>query len=653
MLNPSQETKEKHILSRRLYFLTILIIVALTAHAQNNPYKIDDALYPIYRRATQLSHQPEGLSVADSLYRKAVELDDKKAQCLAYTIPLQYYSAQKNDEKMEEAATKLKEISRANDYLQYCYYAWSNEIIYLLNNQRSLLALQKAEAMKKDAFADQYPYGIFSCIRAMGHIYKSRGESDLAIQHYKEALDYMLKNLPDQDPGRLYMELAGYYRTGRKNPTLALEYCENAIKSAKTEQTLTMAMIEKCLILFNQERFDEFNKCYKEAMEMVERTKCTNRITLPMVHINKCILDKRYKQAHAYAEKIELEKYQQHAYIYEHAGDYPNAIKYLKKHYQQRDSIDHLLQMSDIAELNTQVGVERMRLENLQAASRYRFNLFCTIIGFLLILLLLLTLHLRRNRKANLQLRRKNEELSEARDQAEAANKAKTLFLQNMSHEIRTPLNSIVGFSQIITTPGMDFEPEELQEFSRLIQHNSDLLLTLVGDVLSVAELESSNYAMRMAPHLCNELCSEAIATVTHRKPEGVNLYYTSDADDSYKLVTDGHRVRQVLINFLTNAEKHTTQGEIRLHCSLTETPGCVTFSVTDTGTGIPPEYTETIFERFEKANTFQQGTGLGLNICRLIAERLKGEVYLDKEYTGGARFVFVVPIRQSAEEER
>lgn len=123
MLNPSQETKEKHILSRRLYFLTILIIVALTAHAQNNPYKIDDALYPIYRRATQLSRQPEGLSVADSLYRKAVELDDKKAQCLAYTIPLQYYSAQEDDEKIEEAAAKLREISRTNDYLQYYYYA--------------------------------------------------------------------------------------------------------------------------------------------------------------------------------------------------------------------------------------------------------------------------------------------------------------------------------------------------------------------------------------------------------------------------------------------------------------------------------------------------------------------------------------------------
>ena len=82
--------------------------------------------------------------------------------------------------------------------------------------------------------------------------------------------------------------------------------------------------------------------------------------------------------------------------------------------------------------------------------------------------------------------------------------------------------------------------------------------------------------------------------------------------------------------------------------CSLTEHPGYVTFSVTDTGTGIPPEYSETIFERFEKADNFGQGTGLGLNICRLIAEQLKGKVLLDKEYKEGARFVFVLPVKKS-----
>ena len=145
------------------------------------------------------------------------------------------------------------------------------------------------------------------------------------------------------------------------------------------------------------------------------------------------------------------------------------------------DSTNNLLQLSDIAELNTRIGAERLKMENIQATSRYRITLFSIVTGFLLLSLLFLMLYLHRKRKVNLELCHKNEELSEARDQAEAANKAKSIFLQNMSHEIRTPLNSIVGFSQLITSPDANLSQEERQDFCHLIQHNSDLLLTLVG----------------------------------------------------------------------------------------------------------------------------------------------------------------------------
>ena len=592
MLIPSNRAKGKYILSR-LCFLVLSAWVSLPSAAQDNPYKIDDALYPIYQRASKQARQQEGLLVADTLYQQALKLGDKKAQCLAYTIPLQFYMSQKDDSKIEEASTNLKEISRANNYLQYYYYAWSSEIVYFLNQQRSLLALQKAEKMKKQAFADRYPYGIFSCIRSMGHIYKSRGNSDLSAQYYQEALDYMLKNMPDQDPSQLYSHLAEYYRSTRKDYTTALDYCEKALKSAKTERNTAQAMIEKCLVLFKQERMDEFNDCSKEAVQMADCCKLSANASLQIAHIYRNILDKQYGQAHAHADLLPNKGPQYHAYIYEYTKDYPNAIKYLKEYHQQQDSTNNLLQLSDIAELNTQIGAERLKMENMQTASRYRITLFSIITGFLLLSLLFLMLYLQRKRKVNLELCHKNEELLEARDQAETANKAKCIFLQNMSHEIRTPLNSIVGFSQLITSSDTNLSQEERQDFAHLIQHNSDLLLTLVGDILSVAELESNRYTMKIAPHNCNKLCRESITTVEYRKPEGVNLYYTSEVDDCYELSTDGQRVCQILINFLTNAEKHTTRGEIHLHCSLTENPGYVTFSVTDTGTGIPPEYSE------------------------------------------------------------
>ena len=269
--------------------------------------------------------------MADTLYQQALKLGDKKAQCLAYIIPLQFYISQKDDSKIEKASTDLKEISRANNYLQYYYHAWSSEIIYFLNQQRSLLALQKAEKMKKQAFADRYPYGIFSCIRTMGHIYKSRGNFDLSAQYYQEALDYMLKNMPDQDPSQLYSSLAEYYRNTQKDYATALDYCEKALKSAKTERNIAQAMIEKCLVLFRQGRIDEFNDCYKEAVQMADRCKLSASVSLLIAHISKNILDKQYEQAHAHADQLSEKGLQQHAYIYECAKDYPNAIKYLKK----------------------------------------------------------------------------------------------------------------------------------------------------------------------------------------------------------------------------------------------------------------------------------------------------------------------------------
>ena len=122
------------------------------------------------------------------------------------------------------------------------------------------------------------------------------------------------------------------------------------------------------------------------------------------------------------------------------------------------------------------------------------------------------------------------------------------------------------------------------------------------------------------------------------------------NVDDSYTILTDANRLQQVLINYLTNAEKHTDRGEIHLHCSLTENPGKLTFSVTDTGCGIPESEREHIFERFKKLDLFKQGTGLGLNICRIIAMRLNAEAKLDVNYHQGARFLFILPIPKEDE---
>ena len=169
--------------------------------------------------------------------------------------------------------------------------------------------------------------------------------------------------------------------------------------------------------------------------------------------------------------------------------------------------------------------------------------------------------------------------------------------------------------------------------------------MMLVDDILNLAEGEEGNYKLDIAPASCNQICQSAMTNVQYRiDPSAVNLHFTSEVDDSYTITTDGRRVQQILINYLTNAAKHTEQGEILVHCSLSEHPGKVTFSVADTGTGIPADMQDDLFERFTKHDVLIQGTGLGLNICRTVAAKLGGEVALDKSYVHGARFVFIIP---------
>lgn len=224
-----------------------------------------------------------------------------------------------------------------------------------------------------------------------------------------------------------------------------------------------------------------------------------------------------------------------------------------------------------------------------------------------------------------------------------AANEAKTRFLHNMSHEIRTPLNAMFGFAQLLGMPDGCCTPEEKEQYNAYIYNSYRMLEMLISDIMDVADSEHGNYRIEIDDVRVNEICRSAIQSVEFRVPAGVRLYFTTDAQEDLIVKSDGRRIQQVLINYLTNACKNTHQGEIHLHCSLTEHPGKIAFSVTDTGTGVPKEKADLIFNRFTKLNQFVQGSGLGLNICQTIADKLHGDVFLDTSYTGGARFVFLL----------
>jgi len=237
-----------------------------------------------------------------------------------------------------------------------------------------------------------------------------------------------------------------------------------------------------------------------------------------------------------------------------------------------------------------------------------------------------------------------NHKLEDQKVKAQNDSDMKSRFLQNMSHDIRTPLNAIVGFSQLLSLPDGTLDPNEKEEYATHIANSSNMLMMLVDDILNISDVENGNYRIVPRALKLNELCANTLKSVEYRVPNNVKCYYKSDVDDSYVVITDGRRVQQVLINFLTNACKHTAQGEIQLVCKAHDIPGMIHFSVIDTGNGVDPALADELFQRFSKLTTVE-GTGLGLNICRIIANKLHGEVTFDKSYTGGAKFDFIVPL--------
>ncbi len=226
---------------------------------------------------------------------------------------------------------------------------------------------------------------------------------------------------------------------------------------------------------------------------------------------------------------------------------------------------------------------------------------------------------------------------------AQEADKMKNAFIANMSHEIRTPLNAIVGFSRLITETD---NASEQQEFLTIINNNSDLLLQLINDILDFAKIESGTLNYNISWVDLKDICHEVYVSQSLKMTSDVALLFHGDLLPSVRIQTDTQRVEQVLLNLLSNAIKCTYQGFVSLSY---EVEGeFVRVSVTDTGIGIAKEKQASVFDRFVKLDDFRQGTGLGLSICKMIIEKLGGEIGLRSELGKGSTFWFTLPITDS-----
>ena len=640
----------------RIILLLVAFSSAVNMSAQNNAYGIDDECYVLFQRAESLAgsvSDDEFNLVNDSLLHTALAKKDEKAQVIYYVERLKHLtrSLVKDESRVLKAFEELKTMSQSHGYRQYYYYAYELVQNYYFNSGRQNTAIELLQVMQADAIENGDAYGMWYSSRYLVSLYLAMSDYVSAkkyilqaIQVYDETDDPTVKR---QSISRSYCDLADTYPVTSDSMRIciykACEVAKQPTDSLRCAYYLAViAAIDK-----DEQRYREYrDQCLADPqLRFVSRTAST------MFHLIDDIMegvidDKELEDVEALSSMREMKFVVNIAELY----GYENTAFRLEKRLMQLLE-RHLSESNqlNLAELDAKMGNNLLTADLAQKSQQLaRTTLTLTIVVTVVLLGLLAFAysHIIGLRRRRVRDEKMINDLTVANKKAEIANAAKNRFVQNMSHEVRTPLNAIVGFSQLLSLPDDVLSPQEKQEFSNHIMNNTKILIMLLEDILNTTDMDKGEYKITYEEGEVHFICRAAISSSEHRLHSGVEMFYQPESEEPFTFRTDPQRVQQILINLLTNACKHTPKGQIILASSLTAKPGFVTFSVTDTGPGVPADQADAIFDRFTKLNSFVQGTGLGLSICREIAILMGANVYLDTAYTGGgARFIFEVPV--------
>ena len=658
-----------------LLFFTALLLVFAESKGNNNT-SINQRFDSLSVKAQRLINTPEEVVYLDSMLHLAQSVDSVRWQCLSMSFMVRNYYNRMNPDSLMFWADQLGDLALEHKYYKIFFDSYSLVCFWELYDKNYDSALDKANRLYQLAKDLDNANGMIASYETIGLIYMETFRYVEAIKSYKEGLELQRQQKKPRYAYQFqfmsyiiesYLKLKDY-----KGAETALAEAYELIEKCKANETYFP--VDRCLWLldcYNIEMYVALKMPEKAESYIISANKYKDIDDFYVFCYYHLVSASYFQYLGDYNQALQnvdmvlsetgddyLPALKMKAELLLNAGKEQDAAVLYHKSVNLIDSTYNESLSKQINQLRTIHEVDKLELKNKQIeleTGKYKLMVTFILVGLLFLALVVILVHyIRVNRmkklleKSDKELKKDKEQLilsekalSVAKEKAEAANRLKDVFLANLSHEIRTPLNSIVGFSSLLSKMNNELE---LKEYASIIKQNSDLLLKLVNDTVSVSMLQTEQIPLVWENVEIKQYCEEILAGYNDKLSSGVKLEFKISISE-YFLKIDKKQLKQVLDNLLSNAVKFTERGSITLVCIIDEECEKVRFIVEDTGCGIPEEKQNKIFESFEKVDSFVQGMGLGLTICKLVAERLGGTIELDKTYEKGTRMIFTHPI--------
>ena len=536
-------------------------------------------------------------------------------------------------------------VKRLEDYLLeqndlHAYYTQRcNEIVFLMNQQKIFEAYSLGRKLSTELRDKSIDKEMYMAYNILGHINRYCGNKAAARRIFRKVIDMMEEAGYYENMPPIYMNLVNVEI--EDNPEEAMRLLDQALEIAKKYAPERMFDIEtrKYLTYFTNGDIKKFQEGYQAYRKGVAEGKSSVHGRSMEVY-DLASLGKTDEAIALAKEELGDEGGDAIADILQRAGRWEEAYKALKEATNDKDSVNNVVLINSMRSISDQLRLEEMEKQTA------RNQLIGMSIGLLLLGMLVAALsYIILNRRKHLK------ELKIAYDHALESDRMKTAFIQNVSHEVRTPLNIISGFSQIIAMPELTNNSEERQHMAQMMQKNCHQITSLIDEMLELSFSESTEDAVKEDTVEVNDMLRDLLQENQPLVSAGTNLDFQTTINDDFSLTTNQIMLRRAIGTLIDNAIKNTKEGTITLKTSILGNQ--LLIAVEDTGSGIPDDEAEHIFERFVKLDAFKEGLGLGLPLCRTLINRLGGNVLLDRTFKGpGSRFVITLPINDDHQDD-